>query len=132
MGISTYWTDTYAVGNELIDRQHKKLLEISGSASKLLSASRVAAADFQALLNDFVETLREHFDAEEKALASNGYPDLAKQAAEHDAFRLTLANLVRDADNGQLHKIVLLVLIADYADRHLYADVLGKHYLMTH
>lgn len=126
------WGDEYTVGNQLLDEQHKRLLEISGGASKLLSAPRVAAADFQDLLNDFVETLREHFDTEERALASNGYPNLAKQAAEHDAFRLTLANLVRDADNGQLHKIVLLVLIADYADRHLYTDMLCKDYLKPH
>ena len=85
------------------------------------------------MLNSFVELVREHFDAEERALASNGYPDLAKHVSEHDAFCLMLANLQLDAHKGQFFRNVLLALIADYTDRHLLnADLACKEYLKAH
>ena len=133
MSSSLKWNDAYKVGNVLLDEQHKSLLELSGRASWLLASASVSRKDFHDLLNSFVELVREHFDAEERALASNGYPDLAKHVSEHDAFRLMLANLQLDAHKGQFFRNVLLALIADYTDRHLLnADLACKEYLKAH
>ena len=105
-----YWNDAYSVGNDLLDGQHRKLLQISGRAFEVLAAPSVRGADFHALLNDFAETQREHFAAEEKILSRNGYPDLAKHIAEHDAYRLGLANCLCQVDAGEFDRKALLRL----------------------
>ena len=130
MGSLTYWNDTYTVGNDLLDGHHKKLLEISGRAFRILAAPHVPHLEFDALLNDYAETQREHFAAEERALARNQYPKLAAHVAEHDALRAQLTDLLCRADEGESYIRGLLALMADYAGNHLlHTDLECKPYL---
>ena len=123
MGISTYWNDTYAVGNELIDGQHKKLLEISGRGFQLLAAPFVSAEDCRHLLYEFAVTLQEHLDTEEKVLTHNGYSSLAGHIGEHQASRAVLDDLLRNAEKGVFYKGALLSMMANYVGDLCYGPI---------
>ena len=124
------WNDTYKVGNVLLDEQHKRLLEISGKAYQLLTSTPVCAEEFHDLLNSFVETQREHFAAEERTLARNGYPNLAAHIAEHDRFRAMLAELQCSADVAANGRAELLRVMVEFIGNHiLLTDMACKDYL---
>ena len=124
------WSDAYSIGNEWLDEQHRKLLEIGGKACDVFAAPAVSDADFRDLLCDFAETLRAQLTNEEKALARNSYPYLATHIAEHNAFRAAFAELLQKADNRSFYRKELLKLIADFTSNHvLAADVACKDYL---
>lgn len=124
------WKDAYSVGNELLDEQHKKLLEIGQKAFRLLAAPYVPPPNFDALLRDYTNAQLTHFAAEEEVLARNGYPKLAEQLAEHDAIRAQLAELLCRAEKGELYMRAMLKLMANSANNHLLqTDMACRDYL---
>ena len=76
------WKDAYSVGNEVLDNQHKQLIEL---INKLGSD-----ADLAEVLEGLRRYGETHFQTEEGLLAAAGYPDLAEHQKFHDAFRAWL------------------------------------------
>lgn len=125
-----FWSDEYAVGNEWLDEQRRKLLEIGGKACRVFAAPTVNSADFRDLLCDFAEALQAQLAFEEEALASNDYPYLASHIADHNAIRVAVAKLLCKANNSPLYRKELLKLIADVTNNHVLAtDMACKDYL---
>jgi hemerythrin-like metal-binding protein len=86
------WKDDYSVGNELLDGQHKRLIDL------------VNDVNGDADLGDVLAGLREygeaHFKAEESLLEAANYPDLELHRQHHDAFRAWLAEVVAARRSG--------------------------------
>ena len=85
------WRDSYLVGNELIDTQHKELFDMSvGLLANLKEIS--AKADFKASLAETVQFLKgyvvKHFADEEEYMQSKGY----KAFPMHKNFHTELTN----------------------------------------
>lgn len=49
------WNDAYSVGNELLDEQHKRLLDIGGKAFRLLATPYVPPPNFDSLLREYAD-----------------------------------------------------------------------------
>lgn len=86
------WNETYTVGVEEIDRQHRQLFS---RFNDLISACDEGKGADEALrmlkfLNDYVTI---HFAEEEELQRRYGYPDGRRHNDEHDAFVLELMNL---------------------------------------
>ena len=125
-----FWSDEYAVGNEWLDEQHRKLLEIGGKACRVFAAPTVNSADFRDLLCDFAEALKAQLAFEEETLARNNYPYLASHLAAHNAIRVSVAKFLCKADNRPFYRNELLKLIADFTNNHVLAtDMACKDYL---
>ena len=84
--MSLNWNDKLSIGHELIDAQHKELIDNfnlfvaackSGKGKEQLSKT-------MAFLENYVAT---HFAAEERLMRSTIYPDINSHMVLHDEFR---------------------------------------------
>ncbi|QPK61830.1 hydrogenase maturation protein [Methylomonas sp. LL1] len=91
LGITNFaWQDTYALGDEIIDREHKSFFEL---ATKLTDASNK-----EAMLNtmfDLHEHVKTHFGAEENAMKQIGFHHYQSHAKEHNLMLEQLIQLTR-------------------------------------
>ncbi len=76
------WKDDYSVGNELLDAQHRGLIELVNRLDSDEPLDRV--------LEELARYAREHFRDEERLLKAAGYPGIVQQRNQHKAFRVWL------------------------------------------
>ena len=89
------WDDSLSVNVDLIDEQHKmliqKLADLSDALRRGLEYNKIMQTlEFMIDYTDF------HFSAEEKVMEENDYPGLEEQKKQHEVFRTTLNNIVED------------------------------------
>ena len=83
------WSDKFSVGNEEIDNQHKKWIEIYNKAHcRMMEYDKVV--DKRSIgkdaLKEMIEYTRFHFDFEEKFLAKIGFIEIAEHKDHHRDF----------------------------------------------
>ncbi len=89
------WDDGLSVGMDLIDEQHKMLIEklkdLSDDFKRGHEQDRILKTlGFMIDYTDF------HFTAEEKVMADHEYPGLDIQKQQHAEFKTTLDNILLD------------------------------------
>jgi hemerythrin len=89
------WDDSLSVGVDLIDEQHKMLIEklknLADDFKKGHEQDRILKTlGFMIDYTDF------HFTAEEKVMAEKDYPGLEDQQQQHAEFKTTLDNILLD------------------------------------
>ena len=91
------WTDDMSVGVELIDGQHRALID---RLNKLASAieRRQGEAEISRTLGFLIDYTRLHFSAEEGFMLTHAYPGLAEHRARHAEFRRMLSTLEEDLE----------------------------------
>jgi hemerythrin len=87
-----YWTPEIAVGVEVIDNQHKALIERVNSLVTAIETGREEEeiGRLFEFLKDYTQT---HFAAEERLMRDRTYSEMDAHVAEHREFRATLAQL---------------------------------------
>lgn len=110
------WTSALAIGNAVIDRQHRRLFELA--ADIVADHSHVRVMRTLAALSEYVIV---HFRDEEKLLEEVGYPDLVAHKKLHDAFRTRLAKFYGDASGMALDRIAeeIRQMINEWLTRHI-------------
>ena len=100
------WKDAFLCGNDLIDSQHKLLVQLANELFNAMLSERSDTDVAQIVANLLVET-KQHFQDEEHLLRQLGFDNLEQHAAEHaqllaqaqrlagqfDAKNLTLGSL---------------------------------------
>ena len=85
------WRDQLSVGNDLIDNDHKYLIEIVNKAEDHLKAnSRVAV---MAVLDELTHYGQTHFEREERVAKAVGYPKADQLHESHIALVASLQQL---------------------------------------
>ena len=86
------FTENLATGNEMIDSQHKELIQkindLLDSCEK--SSDKVVAIKTLDFLSDYTEY---HFNAEEQLQKDIEYPGYEKHKAQHEEFKKTVEEL---------------------------------------
>ena len=89
------WDDSLSVGVDLIDEQHKMLIQrlsdLSGAIE--MSQGEVETAKTLDFLVDYTDF---HFSTEEKRMMEQNYPGLEEQKQQHAEFKGHLKQLVED------------------------------------
>ncbi|GAB6124785.1 bacteriohemerythrin [Humidesulfovibrio idahonensis] len=108
------WDDSLNLGEEMIDRQHKTLVEL---INKVHEVSQAADRDVEAMqsLTAMYLYAKEHFFDEEALMERLGYPDIQRHKAQHRAFvdkthALTDACLEGEMEMEELSKFLVLWL----------------------
>ena len=85
------WIERYAIGDDLVDAQHRRLLEMINTLHSALAA-KGSSDVVREVITQLVEYSREHFVAEEALMARIGYPGLPYHKKLHVAMikKLTL------------------------------------------
>ena len=89
------WSDSLSVGVELIDKQHKMLIQRLNDMTSAIEESK-GPNEIARTLDFLIEYTDFHFSTEEKHMKTNEYPSLEEHMTKHAEFKTTLANLERD------------------------------------
>jgi hemerythrin len=93
------WDDRYSVNIQLIDDQHKELINMTNSLYKgCLSGDEAARSYFMETIRGTVDYVKYHFSAEEKMLENVKYPDIVQHKREHESF---IKQILEDVEKFQ-------------------------------
>ena len=104
------WNQSYSVGIEQIDTQHKVLIRLINE----LHASMAAGHGNQALgkiLDELVRYTEVHFTFEENLLRAKGY---AKLAAHHDVHRKLIGEVAELRNKHRANKLTLTLEVMKF------------------
>ena len=108
------WDDSLSVGVDLIDEQHKLLIEKLKDLSDDFKLGHEQNKILKTLgfMIDYTDF---HFTAEEKVMAENDYPGLEEQQQQHAEFKTTLDNILlelrEDGPTDELAKSINVFLL---------------------
>ena len=115
------WTEDLSVGVELIDTQHKMLIERLNNLSKSLESNQ-GPAKISDTLDFLIEYTDFHFSTEEKHMAANNYEGLDAHKKKHGEFKTTLDNLEEEfKEEGATHMLAQSIdsLLVDWLFKHI-------------
>lgn len=106
------WKDTYKIGVEVIDTQHKKLFELAQEAEELLNAPEYLDKydEVVRILNELREYVKYHFEEEEKILFEMQYKAFFKHKIYHQDFVKYIYELDLEELDHHQNKIILELL----------------------
>lgn len=117
------WKEEFAIGVELIDKQHQRLFEIGNKIYDLLE--NYFYEDKYDRIMEIIKELRDytkyHFSAEEEYMLQTKYPRYFSQKVEHDDFISKIEELeLSDLDDNQDEHIrELLTFIFSWVLEHI-------------
>jgi hemerythrin len=131
MTVNTRWEERFSVGNNTLDLQHKRLLEICNQLAECIEMEgRSADTRFHEVLNELAVYGKNHFITEEHLLQQLAYPALGDQIGEHGAYQDKLSGVLIDAVRGKLEKIELQEFLSHWwVDHILGSDMQYKPFL---
>jgi hemerythrin len=89
------WTPDLSVGNDVLDAQHRILLERCDALADCLAESGPEGGSrFRERFAELMALCREHYAVEEALLAACGYPELEAHRNERDEFDYLAAEIV--------------------------------------
>lgn len=113
------WQPSFSVGNEVIDRQHRRLFALG---NELLDAimRKLSKADIELMMDELVSDIEKHFATEEEIMTKAGYP-LSETHQEIHADLLSRVKSLRDRfQKGQLAAQDLIGFITyDVINQHI-------------
>jgi hemerythrin len=96
------WDESYSLGIPIIDRQHKKLIDMTNTLYEgCLAGDNTARTYFMRTIHDAVEYVQYHFTSEERLLRRIGYPDFAAHKKQHEDFVRKIIEEVRSFNDGK-------------------------------
>jgi hemerythrin len=96
------WSESYSMGVKLIDDQHKGLLNfVNDLFNHANGKEEEERTYFSSVIQQAVQYIKEHFQAEEKLMLGTKFPDYAEHKKVHDEFTLTVIKSVKDFESGK-------------------------------
>jgi hemerythrin len=100
------WSPTFSVGVQVIDEQHKGLLDLVNDMFNHVSGNDQEEREyFQKVIQQAVQYVKVHFTTEEKIMISTFFPGYAEHKKAHDSFILAV---VENAKNFESDKKLTL------------------------
>lgn len=117
------WKESYSIGVEAIDEQHKKLFAIANQAYQLLK-NELLFDKYDRIIT-IMEELRDytvyHFRFEEEYMASIGYRKLLSHKVIHDDFiaKIQEVNLDNVDENQDQYLTEILDFVVQWIEQHI-------------
>lgn len=82
------WKESYSVGIELIDNQHKHLFNLGNSALELIKSDSCIdkSQEIIQLIDDLIQYTKFHFSSEESYMLKINFPLYNSHKEEHNTF----------------------------------------------
>ena len=115
------WSDTWKVGNETIDAQHKNLVSLVNQLHEAMKSGQGSRAlgDILAKLVTYTKT---HFATEEQLMQIHKYPDFAKHKVEHEKLTAKVVEFQQAFVDGTA---ALTIDVLDFLSKWLQGHILG-------
>lgn len=126
------WTEKFDVGVDLINDQHKKLIDLINTLSTKMLEGKSSDV-LGEVLKEIVSYGIYHFDTEEELFDKYGYEFTSEHKTEHASFKKTVTNLVEEYDDGSYRvSIDTLQFLKDWITIHiLQTDMKYKDFLSS-
>lgn len=125
------WSDSFSVGHDELEGQHKRLLELCRRAIECLKFEdgRYRLAEARTILAELVDYVRLHFRAEEQMMLEHAYPDYAAHKETHGLYEMRLESLLMEAEDGILNIGEFVHYLSDWWYDHIL--VMDKAYTQS-
>lgn len=95
------WNNSYKSGIEIIDAQHKRLMQIiNGLYSSMREGKGNQVLHF--IIEDLLEYTYYHFETEEKMMIENSYEEFELHRREHDLFARKMVGLKKELTENKV------------------------------
>ena len=113
------WDQTFSVGIERIDEQHKNLIKMINTIIDV-SGTDVSREVISTVLNNMQQYATEHFDTEEKYMIKYGFSGYNQHKAAHTGYKRRAAMLCVEAmQQSKAAETDILEFLASWWIRHL-------------
>ncbi|MBP8082174.1 MAG: hemerythrin family protein [Spirochaetes bacterium] len=113
------WDDSYSVGVEIFDNEHKKLIDIINRLHLALLMKETDAVIGKAL-KDLIEYTITHFAHEEENMANQTYPEFFKHKKEHDELIKKVQDYKTQIESGKTTiSLSLMNFLKDWLMNHI-------------
>lgn len=93
------WNESYSVGVEKINDQHKKLVEIINKLHEGMKSGQ-AKNVMEGILNELVDYTKNHFKTEEDLFNQYNYPQGVQHKVEHENLLIKVGDFVNKFVSG--------------------------------
>ena len=115
------WEDSFSVGVEIFDNEHKKLIEIINRLHLALLMKETDAV-MGKTLKDLIDYTITHFAHEEDNMSKTAYPDFFKHKKEHDELIKKVQDYKTQIESG---KTTISLSIMNFLKEWLMGHILG-------
>jgi hemerythrin len=128
------WSDALVIGIELIDNQHKQLIELTNELFRAcLRGGDTLDSVFKETMSRMVEYVHFHFASEQAMLQRINYPNYAEHKREHDSLIKTVLEATKNYGDGK--KFIpnnFVKFLKDWIVSHIgYNDKMYAAYIMN-
>ena len=96
------WEDSYELGIELIDSQHKELVKLINQLYKAcLSGNEAITTMFKEAMSRMVDYVRFHFTAEQELMTRINYPNFHEHKKQHENLIMNILTAAKDYNEGK-------------------------------
>lgn len=122
------WSKTFACGIEVIDRQHKELIDLVNNLFMHVSGNKKMEKDyFNQVIQELVKYVKIHFATEEKILNATKYPGYIEHKKAHGRFILNVLEIVNDYQDGKRYTLSIIAqFLKDWVLSHI--AIMDKEY----
>lgn len=89
------WKDSYSVGIDAVDHEHKELIGLINRLHDRLTATHEAAT-IAGFLGDILRSISAHFALEEHFMRDHGYDQLPQHKADHELLLDEIRDIMDD------------------------------------
>lgn len=112
------WGPDYELGIDLIDRQHRRIVDYINTLDELLDQPR-ARQGVARVIHDLIDYTESHFGFEEALLQEAGYAGLGEHHETHERFTRRIGEIKQRHDAGEDVAEALLVLLEKWLIHHI-------------
>lgn len=113
------WDDSYSIGVDQIDQQHKRLFELINNLFIGIKTQDSSNA-VEIALSGLVEYTQEHFATEEGLMDKHSYPGARAHAAEHSHLLRTIEAYIQKMQSGEpVSGMSLLTQLVEWLHSHM-------------
>ena len=122
------WSDTFSVGVELIDEQHKGLLDMVNNMHSHAAGNQTAElAYLKSIIDKMISYVKIHFATEEKIMMAAKYSGYAEHKKVHEGFIHAVAEAFNGFISGKrLSLFTFTKFLKNWVFSHI--AVMDKHY----
>lgn len=113
------WSSELEVGIELIDEQHRWLVDKTNQLYDRLAGTDADPDEVGEVLEGLMDYTMNHFIAEEDIFRRLGYPESEAHKAQHDRFTAQIMDLLHRHEAGERSGSETLELLADWLTHHI-------------
>lgn len=95
------WQDSYSVGVQAFDNAHKQLFGLFNEFYTALKDNK-SKESIGTILDRTLAYTKQHFESEEKWLATKNDPQLAEHRTQHRTFQKQIQDLINDNNAGKI------------------------------